>query len=252
MGLASSFVAVAQATAITTLDGSQGWFPTDVTAGGSASIVASSLGDGDGFLQLTTSGASEKAKVGFFNFPGSLGTLGDLVNGGSLSFDLYRSGASTANNDLQVAVRFYVTNASGQSGSIVWENSYNGSALVVDTFDTRNGSAGNWWIRSGGHNFDQVANLHTLSGFAGGATATDGSDTAITLGSDTIINSLEVGAGSGWSNTFIGGIDNVNLSFGNGGATYNSNFQAVPEPASMAALGLGVAAIIRRRRNKKS
>lgn len=49
----------------------------------------------------------------------------------------------------------------------------------------------------------------------------------------------------------LNGISNPGFNWGGQYATYN-RFEAVPEPASMTALGLGVAALLRRKRSKKA
>jgi len=61
---------------------------------------------------------------------------------------------------------------------------------------------------------------------------------------------LSMNAGMGASNTvFQGAVDNFQLGFGGNNKTYN--FEAVPEPASICAIGLGVLALIRKRRTAK-
>jgi hypothetical protein len=251
VGLAISCAGIASASDVTTLDFSQGWGYSDVSGGGSAAIVSSPSADSDGALQLHTIDANSRAKV-FFGTGGSLGTLGDLANGGQISFDLFRDAASTANSNLQISYKLYVTNSSGQSGSITWENVYNGNNSLTNTWVTKNIIGDDFWIRSGGVNYDQVVNMRTLGEWISGGSVSDGSNSSIALGANTSITGIEVAAGGGWSGEFIGSIDHMNLTFGNGGASYQANFAAVPEPASMAALGLGALALIRRRRNKKS
>jgi hypothetical protein len=60
--------------------------------------------------------------------------------------------------------------------------------------------------------------------------------------------SVNAGVGS-FTGSFEGGMDNLSVGFSNN--TKNYNFEAVPEPASVCALGLGALALIRRRRAKK-
>ncbi|RYG47152.1 PEP-CTERM sorting domain-containing protein, partial [bacterium] len=50
---------------------------------------------------------------------------------------------------------------------------------------------------------------------------------------------------------FEGAVDNLTIGFnGDAPTTYNFETQAVPEPASMIALGIGGLALLRRRRAK--
>ena len=60
--------------------------------------------------------------------------------------------------------------------------------------------------------------------------------------------SIYAGIGS-FNGTFQGGMDNLVVGFGS--ITNTCNFEAVPEPASLSAAGLGVLALIRSRRAKK-
>jgi len=181
-----------------------------------------------------------------------MGTLGAL-SAGSVSFDFYRDSASTGAGHYQIALAFFVRNSLGQTGSLTWEAAYNGIGVVEDTWinDQILSGAGVWWIRSGGVNFDQVANMRTLTDWASGGSVTWASDTSIALGADTAITSMELKVGSGVpGGTFMGNADDVRFSF-DGGASYQSNFQAVPEPMTMSMLGLGALALLRRRKHAR-
>lgn len=248
----SAGVVMAHATDVTDLVGGQGWLGNYDNAGaGANAIVANPTNDGDGSLSLTTTGSPDRSRVGLFAAPGGqLGQLGQIVNGGLVQFDFYRDATSTATSNIQLAFKLYVRNASGQTGSLIWEDAYNGSAAAIGSWnDNRLISSENWWIRSGGINYQQAANALTLGTWIGGGTVTDGSNTSIALGSDTAVTGIEIGAGSGWAGTFSGNADDVRVTFGTQPAgVWNFKTEAVPEPATMAALGMGALALLRRRR----
>ena len=64
-----------------------------------------------------------------------------------------------------------------------------------------------------------------------------------------LVISVNAGIGSGWSGTFTGAVDNITFGFNGTYTTYN--FEVVPEPASMAALGSGLIGLLGLRRRKK-
>lgn len=66
-----------------------------------------------------------------------------------------------------------------------------------------------------------------------------------TIGADNILN-FEV------FETFDDVVDEIDANFTSGTVTLQFEAQPVPEPATIAALGVGAAALIRRRRNKKA
>jgi len=245
-------VVMAHATDVTDLIGGQGWFGNyDNGGAGANSLVASPTNDGDGSLALSTTGSPDRSRVGIFAAAGGqLGQLGQIVNGGLVQFDFFRDAASTTTSNIQLAFKLYVRNASGQTGSLLWEDAYNGSAAAIGSWNNdRVISNDKWWIRSGGVNFQQAANAQTLGTWIGGGTVTDGSNTSIALGADTAVTGIEIGAGSGWTGTFFGNADDVRVTFGTQPANvWNFKAAPVPEPATMAALGMGALALLRRRR----
>ena len=245
LGVVSSAFAVD----VTAIDGSQGWFGNGFSGGGTATLVASPTNDGDGSLQMT----GDRSRVNLDGGQSGFGTLGALA-AGNIQADLYRDGASTGTAHYQIAIGLYVRNAANQTGSITWEGAYNGYVSGMDDTwlnDVIMGGTGQWWIRSGGWSYDQVANMKSLLDWTGGSTVTDSGNTSIALGLDTVITGIEFKVGSGVpGGTFIGNIDDFQIAF-DGGFSETYNFQAVPEPMTMSVLGLGAAALIRKRRRNK-
>lgn len=176
---------------------------------------------------------------GNFFATGSLGRLGDL---GALSYEWYRSSTSTATAHLHPAMRILVDadgnlNTTGDRGGLVFERVYNSLAVADDvwTADTI-GMNSNLWSFSAGMSTAQLGYNVTLSQWIAGAG---------TISGNSAILGFSMGIGSGW-NTFDGAVDNATWNLG--GVTTTSNFEVVPEPATMAALGLGAAAMLRRRK----
>ncbi|MGN6626915.1 MAG: PEP-CTERM sorting domain-containing protein, partial [Tepidisphaeraceae bacterium] len=76
------------------------------------------------------------------------------------------------------------------------------------------------------------------------------SSTPVDYSTDTI-NFLDVSTGSSWANGFTGQIDGVSVSWldsSNQLQTSSVNFEAVPEPTTLAMFGLGGIGLLMRRR----
>lgn len=245
--VASSISTTALAADVTTIDGSQGWLGYGFSGGGTASIDMTPSNDADGSLRMT----GDRSRVGF-GTGGDMGTLGALSTG-NVSFDFYRDGASTGAGNYQIAFAFFVRNAAGQTGSLTWEGAYNGIGNVNDTWfnDQVLSGSGVWWIRSGGVNFAEVANMKTLADWTTQGSVSNSESTSIVLGTDTAITGIELKVGSGVpGGTFLGNADDIRVQF-TGGADYMTNFQAVPEPMTMSILGLGALALLRKRKQSR-
>ena len=70
------------------------------------------------------------------------------------------------------------------------------------------------------------------------------------LNNGAVVYGLSLGSGDGWAGTFDGAADNVTIGFNGASTTYNFETQPVPEPATIAALGLGALGFLRKRRAK--
>jgi len=233
-----------------------GWSPVGTSQfNSSVSITGDRPRSGNGSLRLETSATNGKASATFGSsrfFAGPvLGTLGDLA-AGSIAFDWLVDSSTTTESHRAPAIEFAVRNAQGQSATLKWEATYNGyptngPGVPTDAWVSSDISAGNFWMYNGG-----VVTQYgvSLADWASGASFAG----STILGADSVIVGWAVQAGSGWNDSFLGFVDNVNITFGNGGATYNANFEldsaVIPSPLAGAMAGaglLGVAGVRRRR-----
>ncbi|TVQ76479.1 MAG: hypothetical protein EA380_08660 [Phycisphaeraceae bacterium] len=248
------FAGSVNAAIVDTLDFSQGWGDLDTRTGGSSTLSSERPRNGNGSLRMAYDSAiagTSQAKasvIGGLGIGVPFGRVGDLVDGGSLTYDWYRDGSSTTVAYQFVQIKLHVANATGAPALLVWEGVYNGIAnATTDAWvDDQETVDGNWWIRSGGTNFDVAGGFQSLNWFLQGNTVMNGGSTSLVLDFDTVILGIELGVGSGLSGTFIGYADDVTLAFGNG-VSFNYNFE-IPAPGAIAlALLAGVAGVRRRR-----
>ncbi|MBN9500681.1 MAG: hypothetical protein BGO01_07190 [Armatimonadetes bacterium 55-13] len=257
---------------ITQAVGASGWYYTNVRTDGVAGINTDYARSGNGSAHLSTSGAgNSKADVEYyqFNTPGAptsgfaaMGTLGSLSG---LSYDWYRNSSSGAAAHLHPALRVYF-DADGNfatttdQGYLVFERAYNPNTAAVPTDAWISDDVFNWngaglsanvWMVNFGNSNGSVEEVYnrTIQDWINSANPNGNYPS---LSAQTAIFGVSSGVGSGWG-SFDGAVDNISISF-TGGMSHTWNFetQPVPEPASMAALGLGALALIRKRRNRKS
>ncbi len=246
--------------------GATGWFYNNVRNNAVVGINTNNPRSGNGsvYFSGTQTGAfSHKADIEYFQFasPGNptsglaaMGTLGAL---NSLSYDWYRDSSSTADSHLHPSLRLYI-DADGNMGTttdrgyLIFEGIYNGQAAApTDAWQTSDifnwngaGQSANMWLRqfSPGQT-NEVYDRSIQDWIAGQSTAG-----FLQLSGQSAIYGLSAGIGSGWG-PFEGAVDNISIGFT--GGTFNTyNFEAapVPEPGTMAVLGLGALAMIRKRR----
>lgn len=232
-----------------------GWFYQNVRIGGEIGVNADFPHLGNGSVSMKTSSSAGKADIEFFNLSGAtLTAMGRLADISEVGYDWYRAGSST-NAALQApAMRLYVDadsdfSTTNDRGYLIYEPYYtrgtgSGWAAETDQWVTENATGGNFWQRrfSPGTTIEQFD--VSLAEWSAGTTPSG----ALNL-SNASVYGLSLGVGSGWAGTFTGAVDNVRIGFS--GQTRTVNFEAVPEPASMAVLGLGLAALKRRRAAKK-
>ena len=222
------------------------WYQANVGGGGTAGITTTYARSGNGSAYFSTTGPDSKGDLQYnVAAPVALSALT------SVSYDFYRSSASTTGGVFAPALRFDIRKNNAFAGSLVFEHVYQAQTNPpVDTWTTLTGSldSGIFWATNG--------SLGPTFADANGGQKTLAAWLAANEGSNLTVTGLSFGAGSGWSGTFAGAIDNVNFSFANG-PQGNFNFEvaaaAVPEPGTWAMMLVGFGMIggtVRYRRRK--
>ncbi len=212
---------------------------------------------GPGALRMETTGdGSSRSEVVLVDGGGvDLGTVGDFITGGSVSYDYYQT-SGAPNPNITPGFKITVLDSTDVNGdgyaSFIFEPVYNGG---VGAFDT-------WHTVGFGGSEDGIGLWHTgIYGDAGFNNFYDEYSmadwNALFNGTlfDAVIVAISVGIGSGTPSQ-LGFVDNIN--FTNGINTYMADFELaqVPLPAALPlyATGLalfGFAGMRKRRKNKE-
>ncbi len=204
------------------------WLRENVRNGASIGITTNfpRNNDGSGYLNLGPNGGSGKADWEFY----PTGTFGTVANLTALSYDWYRTSASTVASHLHPVIRLIVDRdgvnpgTSGDISYLIFERAYNPStsAVPTDAWTTEAiGNATNLWISQPGQGIEEVYN-RTLADYKAGTYTPTAGWAAIT--GNSVIIGVSMGIGSGWNGTFEGAVDNVNLTRA-GAAAFSANME---------------------------
>jgi hypothetical protein len=227
--------------------GSTGWYYNNVRNSTTVGISTANPQSGNGSVSFVAP-ANGKADVEFL--PGrSLGALSGLS---SMSYDWYRVGTSGAADHLHPSLRVLVDRdgnlSTGDRGYLVFERTYNNVATPEDAWvtDTINAGTFLWNTKFFADSMPMGKNINASS-YAYDATLAEWQ----AFMPNGVILGFSSGVGSGWG-SFTGAVDNISWTI-NGVTTVN-NFEVaaadVPEPASVALLGLGLIGLLAARRRK--
>jgi hypothetical protein len=223
--------------------GTAGWFYNDVVAPAVVGISTAIPRNGNGSMLYNFSGTGT-AKGDILYFPNSV--VGSLANLTAWSYDSYRSTAgSDAGNTFHPSARVVLS----ATGALTFNQLvFDSTATVSDTWVKNDivGTNGRMWASRAftigatnyggntGSNIGSQSNPQPLSFWQN-------------LLPNASITGLNIGAGSGVVGNWRGASDTLTWGFG-GNAPVSHNFEAVPEPATMAAVAFGLAGFAKRRK----
>lgn len=221
---------------------------TSTTVGG---ITGNNPRSGNGSVELSLTDGSGKVDFQYYWGYDATRTLGTLS---ALAYDWYRDSSSTNPNAQQPAFRL-IYDADGDAsttddtGYLIWEAVYQDGFTAPATTDAWVSSdmlPGDFWMRafSPGTTIEEYG-ISLAEWISTGAVSSAADD----LSASTKILGIDFGIGSGWNGEFLGYVDNVSFAFGGEATTFNFELASVPEPATLALLGLGLLGVgLRRRR----
>jgi len=244
--------------------GNPNWVYNNTRGGGSVGIRTNYPRSGNGSVYFNSQSSTGKADIEYFASPVNSGgnfapnpydpssILGPLAALSHLSYEWYRASSSTAPNHLHPVLRLGIlrvnSNNSINLGYLVFERVYNGFSGAAPTNswqsdDIVSNNYGLWATASLGFG-DPNLNFYQVF-----KTIPDWLNAANAVGATLFVISVNAGIGSGWNGTFTGAVDNITFGFNGAYTTYN--FEVVPEPASMLALGSGLIGLLGLRRRKR-
>jgi len=244
--------------------GNPNWVYNNTRGSGSVGIRTNYPRSGNGSVYFNSPGSSGKADIEYFASPVNSGgnfapnpynpssILGPLADLSHLSYQWYRDDSSTAPNHLHPVLRLGILRVNSDNsinlGYLVFERVYNGfsGAAPTDSWQSDNIIDRNYklWATASLGFGDPNVNINNVL-----KTIPDWLSAANAANANLYVISVNAGIGSGWNGTFTGAVDNITFGFNGNYTTYN--FEVVPEPASMVALGSGLIGLLGLRRRKR-
>jgi len=243
--------------------GNPNWVYNNTRGSGSVGIRTNYPRSGNGSVYFNSPDISGKADIEYFADPVNAGgnfvpnpfnpssILGPLADLSHLSYEWYRAGSSTAPNHLHPVLRLGILRVNSDNtvavGYLTFERIYNGfGAAPIGSWQSDNiiGSNYKLWATASLGFGDPNVNINQVL-----KTIPDWVSAANAVGATLFVISVNAGIGSGWDGTFTGAVDNITFGFNGAYTTYN--FEVVPEPASMLALGSGLIGLLGLRRRKR-
>lgn len=259
LGVLITLALDARAGVINVLPGDPNWSSTGNQGGGSSGIVATPLLDGDGAVAIN----GDRTRFGISNNVTGTG-YGTLSSLSAFNFEwaVTQVGATVPTAQAPALRLFTYDPTSGRQIQFIWEDGEQSSPVFVN-------GAGSLNTTYTGDFFGSANRVYAFtSGFGrglfdGGGSLIGGSDSAQAIANlistlnapGAFVFSFGVGVGSSVGD-FQGFADQVSIDFGSGDpTTYNFRVPGtqVPEPVSLALIGLGLAAsaAATRRRRKQ-
>jgi hypothetical protein len=243
--------------------GNPNWVYNNTRGGGSVGIRNNYPRSGNGSVYFNSTSNTGKADIEYFASPVNAGgnfapnpfdpssILGPLAALSHLSYEWYRDGSSTAPASLHPVLRLGILRVNSDNtaavGYLTFERIYNGfGAAPINSWQSDDIIVSNYklWATASLGFGDPNVNINQVL-----KTIPDWVSAANAVGATLYVISVNAGIGSGWSGTFTGAVDNITFGFNGTYTTYN--FEVVPEPASMLALGSGLIGLLGLRRRKR-
>lgn len=239
--------------------GTSGWYYNNVRNNGAVGIRTNLPWNGNGSAYFELPSGAAKADIEYLvnavNIGGnfySAGVIAPFSQLQSLSYWWYRDGSST-NPAVQHPVVRVLLDLDGDPltpldrAGLVFERAYNALPTLTDQWvnDVLTLSSNLWSFGALGFATDLDGNNYGYD-----ETWAEWLTYLSTNYPSAAIVGFSMGVGSGWNGTFKGAVDGISWTINNQTASYN--FEIVPEPATMALFGLGLAAVGGLVRRKKA